>query len=333
MNCSCVFNGSSRNPYNTRDRQDKSVLIISGTRRPELFLKSDVAFPESVKCLSIYLCDEWGELGTNDSFSEEEKDTDLYDDFDEHYTRELCKGIINFHNLEHFKAHELRLTDELWCEFAKNSKKLKEIYLSNKSYNFDEFELKVCMSYMDIPFFPKGPSNIKEIYIETIILQYELYSTKEEKAINKANFISSYSENLYTHTNLKKLHIERFSWFFDSHEPLLNVAKNCIDLEEVELGRRHGSGPGRYYITISTEVMETLLQLPKIKKLSLFDILNTKLVDNEDLIFKSIEYIEIRCEDNRNYERTLDNETVISLSRQCPNLKSCIMNGEELLRI
>jgi hypothetical protein len=248
--------------------------------------------------------------------------------------------------LEHFTAKGLRLTDELWHTFSNNSTQLKEIYFSNKHHDLDWFEFKeetlekvfkiptlekVHISQLDLPFFPKGPSNIQDLHITRLML-YEEYA-------NKPDVISSYSQNMCTHTNLKKLCIERFEWFFESPEPLLNVAKNCVNLEDVEIGRRDGSGRGRDYIVISTDVIEALLMLPKLKKLTLLDILNKKLVENEKLVFESIEHLEIRCEEDLDiyqnnevlHERTLDDETIISLTKQCPNLKSCIVNSQELL--
>ena len=347
MSCNHIKTFQSRNPYKTRDRPDKSILVISGTRKPELFLKPDVAFPELVKCLYIGLCDSYNSLGKNDSFSEEERDEELYYDFAvKYYTRDLCKDIVHFHNLEHLTANGLQLTNELWCQFVNNSKHLKEIYLSNNEYDCDYFDFdeeilekvfkiptleKVYISQLDLPFFPKGPSNIQDLHI-TLLILYEEYA-------NKTDVISSYSQNMCTHTNLKKLCIERFEWFFESPEPLLNVAKNCVNLEDVEIGRRDGSGRGRDYIVISTDVVKALLILPKLKKLTLLDILNKKLVENEKLVFESIEHLEIRCEEVLDiyqnnevlHERTLDDETIISLTKQCPNMKSCIVNNQELL--
>jgi hypothetical protein len=292
---------------------------------PELLLAPTVAFPEQVKRLIID-CDSYNDyLGDGEDLNE--RNNWIHED---KYTDIICKDIIKFTNLEYLEARGLKLNMKLWTEFASNSKSLKEIHFSNMWWDscwfqFDEETLgkvfkiptleKVYIWGLELPFFPPGPSNLQDLHIALILM--------DENVIETDNLISSYTKNLCTHTNLKRLCIELFELLFNDPRSLLNVAKNCINLEEVELGR--DCGDGSHQKLFCTDVIEALLQLPKLKQLSIFDTINNQLVKNKDFVFGSIERLEIRCREN------LTVETMTSLIKQCPNLKSCIRNKEELI--
>lgn len=319
-----TYNKYSKDPKIVGNRIDKSLLVVY-TVNPELLLQPIVAFPDLVKRLIID-CDSYC-----DHFGNGEDDDLWTTPFDDNkYTDVLCQDIVNFCNLEYLQARGLKLNMKLWAEFAHNSKSLKEIHFSNMWWDscwfqFDEETLgkvfkiptleKVYIWGLELPFFPSGPSNLQDLHIALVLMN--------ENVIETNNLISSYTRNLCTHTNLKRLCIELFELLFNDPRSLLNVAKNCINLEEVELGR--GRGDGSHQKTFCTDVIEALLQLPKLKKLSIFDTINNQLVKNKDLVFESIERLEIRCREN------LTVETMTSLMKQCPNLKSCIRNKEELI--
>ena len=159
-----------------RNRQDKSILAIK-TMCPEKLLCSDVAFPEQVIHLwldvSFDICD-WNSMEKwllNVDCKCNAIDACEKCSWDRKYTDTLCKDLINFTNLETLVVVNLNLNDDLWTNFAKNSKSLKEIKFETYHFNGKEagfesvFKIptleKVSFLNVMLPFFPKGPSNIK----------------------------------------------------------------------------------------------------------------------------------------------------------------------------
>ena len=83
--------------------------------------------------------------------------------------------------------------------------------------------------------------------------------------------IESYSKNLCTHTNLKKLRIEKFKKFFMSPKPLLNMAKYCVKLKElyldfIEITKENDDIDAN---VVRANVFEKIFQLPNLKKCTL----------------------------------------------------------------
>jgi hypothetical protein len=191
---------------------------------PERFLSEEIAHPEEVKVLALDV-----------SF-------DGYEWFDK-YTNTLCSGLTKFHNLETLVAVDLDLTTDLWIEFAKNSKCLREIYFDSgrpgcKDYdNFCWWEgkeaaldalfhiptlEKVYTGYrICMPYFPPGPSNIKYLYLH-------VECDEEDK---EASY-KVYAKNLHTHQNIKTLILEEGN---PNAYNILDLKLDQMQLEELNL--------------------------------------------------------------------------------------------------
>jgi hypothetical protein len=311
----------SRDPEIVKNRPDKSFLAVC-TTRPELLLQPSVAFPDQVKCLLMN--------GDSNSSSLKRKNDDVNTDhllgyfiggWDRKFTKDLCKDLINFNNIEYFYACGLRLDMKLWVEFAQRSTNLKEIYFTNAHGEVDWFEFneealealfkiptleKFHMYAVPLAVLPPGPSNIKDLYINGLGRQEEEYQLNDLK-------------NLETHTNLKKVSVPGL-FKIKTSEPLLLIAKNCRDLEELEIYGDHKVGKKVEGIV---QAFEALMQLPKLKKFT-FSFHVDHLVEDRSLIFPCIEYLNVyRCQ-------CLSDESVISIFNQCSNLKSCLKDGKEL---
>jgi hypothetical protein len=210
---------------------------------------------------------------------------------------------------------------KLWVEFAQRSTNLKEIYFTNVRWDCDWFEFneealeaifkiptlkKLNMFAVDLPNLPKGPSNIEYLQINT--------DGRETDKLKE-----NYLKNLSTHINLKKVSVPGL-FKIKTSEPLLLIAKNCRDLEELEI---YGDREVNQKVEGIVQAFEALMQLPKLKKFTFsFDVYH--LVDDTTLIFPCIEYLNVyRCQ-------CLSDESVISIFNQCPNLKSCLKDGKEL---
>jgi hypothetical protein len=313
------YKNSSEDPDVVRNRKDKSVLIVF-TLKPDLLLQPSVAFPDKVKYLFI-------DCGTIDDNGISRGNTKLWYDWNGSsteynvYTKTLLKDLIHFHNLESFTAGSVRLEMNLWKEWALNCKNLREINFSNEwsendLFEFDEETLetifkiptlrKVHIESLELPFFPPGPSNIEELTITARAYQHDFDKNDPDDDPPKPQYtvddmVQSYSKNLCTHTNLKFLRIDRFAKFFMRPEPLLNVAKYCVNLEEIYLDfieiveevrdddyidcafgagdasrRSDDQDDDRALAKVNdrenalrTKVLEQLLQLPKLKKCTL----------------------------------------------------------------
>lgn len=219
------------NVEEARNRPDKSTLAIR-TMCPEKLLTPDVAFPEQVKHLWLNVrldggdyCDLEKYLYQKDCNCPKMEGCNLCS-WNKKYTNTLCKDLVHFTQLETLEVNDLNLRSDLWIEFAHNSKCLKEIEFTSYCYNdepYDEFCFdgefddsgdhkekaleailkiptlkKASFSNLELPFFPKGPSNIEhlEIYVEPYILGTHQIL---EKKYDYFNFSS--------HTNLKSAEI------------------------------------------------------------------------------------------------------------------------------
>jgi hypothetical protein len=306
-----------------RDRKDRSVLKVCSVY-PERFLTRDIAHPEEVKHLTIilgftsscvtYTYYTWYRRGNNDT---------------------LCSDIVNFHNLETLTATDLNLSEDLWIEFANNSKNLKEIHFSsscesdeNDDFDFDKKEKaldaifkistleKICIDRLYLPYFPPGPSNIKHL---------ELYVSGEDPNVLKIDDryfeqIKSYSNNFVTHTNIKILILDVL------HVSPYNIKDlkldQMIQLEELELRSCCYIGD-----------IQEILMLPNLKKFYCFierdkDDSSMKTLINTDFKFPSVEEITISVwiSNNFNFDETKKHLAEI-LEKQCLNLKKFVFKN------
>jgi len=173
--------------------------------------------------------------------------------------------------------------------------------------------------------------------------------------------IESYSKNLCTHINLKKIRIEKFTKFFIDPKPLLGLCKNCKNLEEIyldfiNLANSDESNDKDYeeivYEKLSMKranVIEQLFKLPKLKICTLVcstsnDVVFNKpssikkLVNDNSLIFSSITHLKLLKHGDTSADFTgapwkLADSDIIAMFKQFPNLKSCLKDDKELIFI
>lgn len=367
------YKKSSEDPDIVRNRKDKSVLIVF-TLKPDLLLQPSVAFPDEVKHLML-CCDVlYDDINRGN--------TQLWNDWNGSsteynvYTKTLLKDLIHFHNLESFTAGSVRLEMNLWKEWALNCKNLREINFNNFCYENDYFEFdedtletifkiptlrKVHIESLELPFFPPGPSNIEELTITARAYQHYFDENDPDDDPPKPQYnvdemVQSYSKNLCTHTNLKFLRIDRFAKFFMRPEPLLNVAKYCVNLEEIYLDfieiveelkdddyidsddqddDRALAKVNDRENALRTKVLEQLFQLPKLKKCTLVyaqkhdfedEKFYDKLVNDKTLaghcvpVFPSIKELNLLI-NHSGSKLTNDDVNKIVMKQQFPNLQ------------
>jgi hypothetical protein len=208
-----------------KNREDKSTLIIHSLF-PERFLNEEIAHPDEVKRLAIYLSFDNYE-GSSCGCKRNRQGNNICKDcflWENKYTDTLCSGLTKFHKLETLCVVDLDLSCDLWIEFAQNCTCLKEIYFdSSKGACSNDSDIfwwdnekknaaldalfqiptleKVCISNILLPYFPPGPSNIKHLELKRVQLDY--FETEEYKK----EVYEIYSKNLHTHTNLKTLRL------------------------------------------------------------------------------------------------------------------------------
>lgn len=289
-----------------RDRNDKSTLRVCSVF-PERFLSKNIAHPDEVKHLTIVL--DFNQCGAGYTYYT-------------WYARgsdDLCSDIINFHNLEILTAIDLNLTEDLWIEFANNSKSLKEIHLSSSceidyadSFYFNEKEKaveaifniptleKLTINNLFFPYFPPGPTNIKHL---------ELCTNGEETTDALKTYdkyfeqIKSYVNNFCTHTNIKTLILDTLNI---SHYDLEDLKLgNMTQLEKLDI---------RNYWKIDDLDIESILMLPNLKKFScridetdsLMSTLTKTLKLDFDLKFPSVEKVTIYVLSRRSHNSNVD---------------------------
>lgn len=260
-----------------KNRADKSILAIR-TMCPEKLLMPDVAFPHSVKHL-------WLDVRfDSDDYCNMEKYIFRKDcncpkmecnlcDWGKKYTNTLCKDLVNFDQLETLIVGDLNLRSDLWTQFALNSKSLREIEFTSgcsagQPYdyfcfdgNFDdsgdhkekalEAILKIptlkkaSFLRLELPFFPKGPSNIDHL---------ELYV--EPYTVGCGDKVKYDYTNFSSHINLKSLDVSQGE---DSPLPFYSLQfEKLINLEELVF---HGCFEDKKDVHCLKEV----LKLPKLK--------------------------------------------------------------------
>jgi hypothetical protein len=307
-----------------KNRTDKSLLVISNTEScPELF-QDDVAFFDQVTELDIH-CDS----------SASKKD---------------CKDIVKFHNLEYLSVYALTLEMSTWIELFKNCLNLKELHLYSgsgcwfyftkeafseifKLPNLEVLEIRK----LSLPFWPEGPSNIRYLELFVIGDDDDLKTT-------------DYKNNFHTHTNLKEVNItinDKYTPFLIS---TLNLDK-CLNLETITIETNEDN---------LHESIHKILQLPKLKKITFNKCQMEYFVTDNSLIFPNVEEIIIgdldiystnekkyfkKCfkyiEDEingewHNHKKVIKcynyplQENVEKMLKQCPNLKICLLNDQNL---
>lgn len=300
-----------------RDREDRSTLKIR-TVYPEQFLSKDIAHPDEVKHLTIITDFNNGVEYMYHTWYFRDENT-------------LCSDLVNFHNLEILTAIDLNLREDLWVEFAQNSKNLKEIHFSSSCEidYADEFELdekekaveaifkistleKVTIDRLYFPYFPPGPSNIN--YLELCTNNEERIESLDDKYFEQ---IKSYSNNFHTHTNIKTLILD-----------ILNISPyklkdlkldKMIQLKELAI---------KNYWKIEDLDLESILSLPNLKKLVLSVKINQNdslktLIQSTDLIFPNIEELTIYIWINNDKCNIEEVKTYLTelFEKRCLNLK------------
>jgi hypothetical protein len=293
----------SEDPEVIRNRKNKSVLIITDCKEyqvPSKSLHPDVSFPEQVKCLSIYCEGDTGEYSCPD------------------VPIDVFNNLVLFHNLQYLCVQGVYIEMKYWIEFARNSKFLKELYLEenvNTGHDFFKFNEetleillkistleKVTLKTLKINFFPKGPSNIKELNINKYWKRYEGHD----------QFYENITQNLCTHTNLEILTLINC----DLKEMMIKVTDNCIKLKELN-----------WESTVDMDLFEKLLKMPKLEYIQISS-LNLDRDLNFSQEFPTIQYLEITPNYyNKNYDEFFEIKTfLVKLCKHCPNMKSCFFN-------
>jgi hypothetical protein len=248
---------------------------------PEKLLIPDVAFPNLVKHLLLDV------RFDSDDYCDMEKYLFRKDcncpkigcnlcDWSKKYTNTLCKDLVYFDQLETLIVEDLNLRSDLWTQFAQNSKSLREIEFTSgcsagQPYDYfcfdGEFDdsndhkekaleailkiptlKKASFLRLELPFFPKGPSNIDHL---------ELYV--EPYAYGGDNVKYDYT-NFSSHTNLKSLNISQGE---SSPLPFYSLQfEKLINLEELVF---HGCFEDKKDIYSLKEV----LKLPKLKDMGI----------------------------------------------------------------
>jgi hypothetical protein len=218
-----------------KNRENRSALLFH-SMFPEIFLSAEVAHPDEVKILGLDVGFD-NMSGSKCGLCNSMKDCENCCYWDSKYNETLCSSLTKFHNLEILIAVDLDLTTELWIEFAKNCKCLKEIYFYSVWIETDCFFFqggkekaldslfqiptleKVFIGYrICLPYIPPGPSNIKHLELNRIEVDNDNRNGEEEIS----NEI--YSKNLHTHQNIKTL-------------VLIQGRYNPFKLEDIQLSK------------------------------------------------------------------------------------------------
>jgi hypothetical protein len=196
------------------------------------------------------------------------------------YTDTLCKDLLGFTNIETFVACDVKLSTDLWIQFAQNVRCLKKLTFKSSERVVAGYadELRFGASYIDnkppknaaldaivkIPtlkhlsfdnvnmrYFPPGPSSIESLYLN--VVDVEKYAHFEKFIYNRDNEteFTSHWDNL------------GFSRSFDlsGHQNLKDVTVDLL-----------------YYIKFSD------LHLEKLKNLKLFSVHEGLIEDDKDEI-------------------------------------------------
>jgi len=241
-----------------KNRPDKSVLKIH-SQCPELLLATDVASPELVKHLELHLnfgymfntyASKYYKYRREGVFCEckcdEDRCTKCFWRDDKVYTDTLCKDLVNFKNLETLIARDLKLSTELWIQFARNSKCLEKLTFESEEHvtigDYDDLQFgayydeqppknaaldaivkiptlkHLRFDNVNMRYFPSGPSSIESLYLNVVDIEKQEYLEENfsyKEVGNLSEFKSKWDElgfsnsfDLSGHQNLKDVTIE-----------------------------------------------------------------------------------------------------------------------------
>jgi hypothetical protein len=315
---------------NVKNRDDKTILTIY-SMHPERFLVPEIAHPDQVKHLTIYLpfCEFDSDYYAYEKTLENDcncnslticKKCTWYGKIDDNT---LCSDIINFQNLETLTVENMNLSSVLWLKFIENSQNLKEINFSYIGCEHDDFWFekdervldalfkiptleKMTIKGLQLYYFPPGPSNIKHLELNAVLA--------EDEDLRKIH-CDSYKNNFSTHTNIKSLvlaHRRPTPYRIED----LKLDK-ITQLEDITL---KNWGP---------QYFESMLLLPNLKKFKFIimfdeenDPLMKELIKNPNLIFPSVEDVTIEIINFLKFDFTeTRNYLTEVLNKQCVNLK------------
>jgi len=275
-----------------KQRKDKSVLAIK-TMCPEELLNPDVSVPKDVKHLYLDLGFHEDYISLQKYLHKKHCDCETLDhcnkcSWEKKFRDTLCKDVLFFDSLESLHACNLKLSSELWIQFAQNSKCLKKITFEAGEYDEfffegeDDYYLGLLSSekhealdsifkiptleeisfvLLELGYFPKGPSNIQRLQLDRV-RNYELDD------VNKFNDF-----DLSTHTNLKHVNI-KMCYLKDSPFKFSTLQLHKLDKLE-ELDFRGG-------LILDEDDFESLrgvLQLPNFRRLNMRQIAKEDLND------------------------------------------------------
>jgi hypothetical protein len=153
---------------------------------------------------------------------------DWYNCLYEVYTDTLCKDLVHFTNLETFVAHDVKLSTELWIQFAKNSTCLETLTFKSSARavageyddlgfgeHYDEHYDKkppknaaldaivkiptlkhLSFDRINMRYFPPGPSSIESLHLNVVDIEKYNYIEKNfsYKVDNLSNFKSHWND-------------------------------------------------------------------------------------------------------------------------------------------
>ena len=262
-----------------RNRPDKSILAIK-TMRPEKLLASEVAFPDQVKHLWLNLSFTYDDYGCMSKYLYN-KDCNCCRiegcskcHWGAKYTNELCRDLVNFNHLKILNVKDVNLSSDLWTRFAQISSCLEEIVftsgLENDHFCFDgEYDLnneiffdnkkkglknilkiptlkKITFQYLNLSYFPKGPSNIKYLVLDN------LHKSDD-------NDIAEYDLSFHTQLSTVFIYKSKDNSPFKFSTLILHKLKQ---LEELKF-------KGNFDCEEDFEALIAVLDLPKIKKIDI----------------------------------------------------------------
>lgn len=299
------------NVEEAKNRQDKSKLCISVEHCFSIFESNIIDF-DQVSQLEI----------TSDRtycFSDEPHDN-------------FALSFIKFKNIEYLSIKDIYIEPDIWKQFALNCTKLKEIFFYgccelSKEYITEIFKIlsleTLSFLYTDLTHWPKGPSNIKIVDLTSICSN--MYRSADTKIIPEYEYF-------YTHQNLEEINIKHFVFPMS----VLNLDK-CLNLKIITI---------QIYEVNLHELVEKILQLPKLNKITFNCCYFEKFVTDNSLIFPNVKEIYLndcykidngrRClYRDRFYQKNYTEEpfkhNLRLMIKQCIKLKGCMFDNENML--
>ena len=308
----CKLNNVEKvwNVEDVKNRQDKSKLCISCNYCYDIFESGVINFDE-ITDLRL--------TGT----------TSLPDS-------DFITNFLNFKNLKYLSLNNLWIDEpKIWQQFAINCTNLKEIFFKghwcdlSKEHIIEIFKIPtletISFVYVDLTYWPPGPSNIKNIDLTSICYQTETIYEEE---------IFPEYENFYTHQNLEEINIRTFAFPIS----VLNLDK-CLNLTTITI---QTNNEVNLY-----EFVQKILKLPKLNKITFKYCYFEKFVTDNSLIFPNVTEIYINdCYKNsengqrynyrsrfhqKHYTEEPFKQNLRVMINQCPKLKILMFDNESLI--